>query len=100
MPLPEVKPMLVRSESATTLENWQAETPRDSKGNLIEAELAKLLAYIVTGKEDAKIAHPEFLCIVELNEGTLRKLAKAQKKALRLPSIKVYDKGSLRATSW
>lgn len=100
IPPPEVKPTLERDAAAKTLENWQAVTPRDSKGNLIESELAKLLAYIVTGKEDSKIAHPEFLCIVELNEGTLRKLAKAQKKALKLPAIRVEDKGSLRASAF
>lgn len=100
IPPPEVKPTLIRDDAAKTLENWQAVTPRDSKGNLVESEFSKLLAYIVTGKEDAKIAHPEFLCILEINEGTLRKLAKAQKKALKLPGIRVEDKGSLRASAF
>lgn len=99
-PLPAVRPSLNRSTSAAVAENWQAETPRDSKGNLIEAEFAKLLAYIVTGKEDARIAHPEFICVLDINEVTLRRLAKAQKKALKLPSINVVDKGSVRASAF
>lgn len=100
MPLPEAKPALQRSSSAAVAENWQAITPRDSKGNLIESEFGRLLAYIVTGKEDAEIKHPEFICVLEINEVTLRRLAKAQKKALKLPAIRVEDKGSLRASAF
>lgn len=100
MPPPEPKPNLQRATGQSISENWQAEVRRDSKGNLIEAEFARLLAYIVTGKEDRPIAHPELLCILEVNEPNLRKLAKAQRSSLKLPAVKVYDKGSLRASSF
>jgi hypothetical protein len=100
IPLPEVKPTLERSAAAKTVENWQADPTRDSRGNLVDSEFAKLVAYIVTGKEDAKLAHPEFLCVLEINQPRLRDLAKAQRQHLKLPSIKVYDRGSLRASAF
>lgn len=100
VPPPAVKPTLNRSAAATTVENWQAVTPRDRNGDLIPEELTKLLAYIVTGKLEAKLAHPELLCIVDLNETTLRKMAKAMKAQLKIPTIRVEDKGSMRASAF
>lgn len=103
VPPVEVKPNLERAAGQSISENWQAEVMRDSRGNLVESEFAKLLAYIVTGKEGKEvksIAHPELLCILEVNEPVLRKLAKAQKSALKLPAVKVFDKGSLRASAF
>lgn len=99
-PAPPVKNTLQRDTAAKTLENWQAEAPRNPNGDLVPSEFARLVAYIVTGNEKAKLAHPEFLSVLDVNEAQLRRLAKAQKQALKLPGVKVYDKGTMRASAW
>jgi len=57
--------------------NWSAEC----------TDLAALIAHVA--------AHPEYLNLLQPNQQALTALAKAQKRALNIPGVRVWDKGGV-----
>ncbi|MEX3859676.1 hypothetical protein AB3X94_37435 [Paraburkholderia sp. BR10923] len=74
-PVQPVQPAKVQGVS--TRQVWTAEC----------TDLHALVAYVA--------AHPEYLNLLQINQTALTALAKAQKKALAIPGVRAFDKGTV-----